>query len=186
MRFLQVPESCTAVNLASTHSRKLNAAQHNHTVGEKELLSIVETLKQFCTILCGSPNITVHADHKNNTLNVHTQNVMRWCLLLEDFGNALKHIKGETNHLADMLSCPPRDERQNTPFMADGPVSAQSVPVPSCHFLWPSTTPISLIALSVCQPQHWLHLHSTAKPLIKHNLGMLTHSICCKPSLVLM
>ena len=60
---------------------KLNAAHKNYTVGEKELHSIVETLKEFCSMMYGSPQIHVYTDHKNNTFQkFQTQRVLRWCL----------------------------------------------------------------------------------------------------------
>jgi hypothetical protein len=46
------------------YSRKLQPAQTRYTKTERELLSIVETLKEFCNILLGQ-RIKVHTDHEN-------------------------------------------------------------------------------------------------------------------------
>ena len=86
------------------YSRKLNPAQTRYTTTERELLSIVETLKEFCNILLGQ-KIIVRTDHKNLTCkNFNTERVMRWRLILEEYGPELKYIKGEHNVVADALS----------------------------------------------------------------------------------
>ena len=58
------------------HSRKLNDAQTRYTTTERELLSVVETLKEHRNILMGH-RIEVFTDHKNLTYKqFNTEQVM--------------------------------------------------------------------------------------------------------------
>ena len=86
------------------YSRKLNPAQTRYTTTERELLSIVETLKEYRSILLGH-EIEVFTDHKNLVYkHFNTERVMRWRLLIEEFGPKLTYIKGANNIVADALS----------------------------------------------------------------------------------
>ena len=86
------------------YSRKLRDGQHNYTTTERELLAIVETLKEFRTILLGQM-IKIYTDHKNLTFsNFTTERVMRWRMVLEEYDPELVYIKGPDNIVADALS----------------------------------------------------------------------------------
>ena len=94
----------------SFFSRKLTAPQKNYTVTEKELLAIVEGLKHFKNIIYGYP-VKVFSDHKNlvHAATVsESQRVMRWRMILEEYGPEIVHIKGEENTSADALSRLPK------------------------------------------------------------------------------
>ena len=86
------------------YSRKLNSAQRNYTTGEQELLSIVETLKEFKNILIGQ-KLIIHTDHMNLLYKkMASERIIRWRLMLEEYGAEYRHIKGEDNVIADALS----------------------------------------------------------------------------------
>ena len=68
-------------------------------------MSIVETLKEYHNILLGH-QIRVYTDHKNLVYkHFNTNQVIRWQLLLEEYGPELIYIKGQNIIVADALSC---------------------------------------------------------------------------------
>jgi len=92
------------------YSRKLNKHQRRYTTGEQELLSIVETLKEFRNILLGQ-RLVVHTDHLNILYSkLPSPRIVRWRLLLEEYGATFEHVKGEDNVVADTLSRHPNTD----------------------------------------------------------------------------
>jgi RNase H-like domain found in reverse transcriptase len=78
------------------YSRKLNPTQTRYTTTDRELLSIVETLKEFRNFLLGQ-QIIVHTDHATLTYkNFNSDRVMRWRLFIEEYSPDLQYIKGKT------------------------------------------------------------------------------------------
>jgi RNase H-like domain found in reverse transcriptase len=101
------------------YSRKLKPKQTQYTTTERELLSIVETLKEFCNILLRQ-KIVVYTDHKNLTCKTfNTERVMCWRLMLKEYSPELCYNKGECHVVADALS--------RLDMLADHPVSEEKV-----------------------------------------------------------
>jgi hypothetical protein len=73
---------------------------------EKEMLSIVATLKDFRGMVLGA-EIHIWTDHKNLCFNndIKTQRVLRSHVKVEEFSPFVHHIDGERNILTDQLSC---------------------------------------------------------------------------------
>jgi hypothetical protein len=92
------------------YSRKLNTAQKRYTPTERELISAIETCKEYKNILFGY-HIIVFKDHKNNTFNCLKASdrvlLLCWLLLLEEYGVTFEYLPGKKNvdTVADALSC---------------------------------------------------------------------------------
>ena len=66
--------------------------------------NLVKTLKEHRNILLGH-EMEVFTDHKNLTFkHFNTERVMRWRLLIKEFGPKLTYIKGANNIVAYALS----------------------------------------------------------------------------------
>ena len=108
------------------YSRKLNPAQTRYTTGEQELLSLVETFKAFRNILLGH-KIVAYTDHLNLTYTTFTaERVLRWRLLLEEYGPELRYVKGYKNVVADALSRLAREDSHLPHFPSTSYTLAES------------------------------------------------------------
>ena len=99
------------------YSRKLTSAQRNYTTTEKELLSIVETLKEFRNILLGY-EIEIFTDHINLTFEStesRSQHVQCWRGLIQEFDITLKYVEGKANTVADAILRLPKEEHETPP-----------------------------------------------------------------------
>ena len=85
------------------YGRKLTDSHKRYTVKEKELLSIVEILKEFRTILLGK-KLRIYTDHKNLTCkNFNTKRLLIWRIILEEYGQDIEYIKGDKDIVLDSL-----------------------------------------------------------------------------------
>ena len=92
--------------LIAFFSRILSKPHNNYTITEKELIAIVECLKQLRWILFGY-EINVFTDHNTLVYSPNlsdSQRVMCWQLIIEEFGPNIQHISGVDNIVSDTLS----------------------------------------------------------------------------------
>lgn len=91
--------------LIGIFSRKFLPTQTQYTVGEKEILAVIEALKYLRHIIYLS-KVYVFTDHANLLHDtVLTNNrCQRWRLLLSEYDLEWTHVNGEDNTTADMLS----------------------------------------------------------------------------------
>ncbi len=96
------------------YRKKFNSAQCNYSTIDKELLSIVMTLKEFWSMLLNAV-INIHTDHKNILhLGDSSKRCPRWISYIDEYGPTLHYIKGPNNVIADTFSC--MSMQETTPF----------------------------------------------------------------------
>jgi hypothetical protein len=77
-------------------SQRLTKSQQNYTTMEKEIISIVATLKEFRSMLLGA-NIYIFTVHKNLTFDtLKTQCILRWRTKLKSFHPCYTTLRAPT------------------------------------------------------------------------------------------
>jgi transposase InsO family protein len=90
------------------HSRKLNPAEQNYPVHDRELLAVVDATREWRHYLLGRP-FKVLTDnwatkHIQTQPRLNPERQTRLVQKLQDFEFTLEHIRGEANPAADALS----------------------------------------------------------------------------------
>jgi len=91
------------------HSRKLNSAERNYEIHDKELLAILEAFIEWKHNLYGADKpITVYTDHQNLqhflTTKKWNQRQIRWAQLLASFNFKIIYRPGSQSGKPDALS----------------------------------------------------------------------------------
>jgi hypothetical protein len=90
-------------------SRKLSPAELNYDIFDKELLAVIDALKEWRYLLIGSEvPVAIFTDHKNlqhfSEVRQLNRRQARWSLFLADFNFTLHHRKGSKQVVSDALS----------------------------------------------------------------------------------
>jgi transposase InsO family protein len=93
------------------HSKALNQAERNYSIGDREFLAIIEGLKRVRHLVMGSPHkLTIYMDHDNLRYYRHPQklncHVARYIVFLADFNFELVHLPGKRNQADPLSRCP--------------------------------------------------------------------------------
>lgn len=91
------------------HSRKLNPAERNYDIHDKEMLAIVDCFKTWRHLLEGARHqVIVYTDHKNleyfTTTKIFNRRQARWMELLSTYDFKIVYRPGAKNSRADALS----------------------------------------------------------------------------------
>ncbi|KAJ1204129.1 hypothetical protein NDU88_007910 [Pleurodeles waltl] len=89
--------------------RKLNEAEQNYVIAEKELLAIRDAFKEWRHYILGAKYIiTVYTDHRDlqfmSAARLLTARQLRWMLFFAEFDFVVNFRPGKDNHKADALS----------------------------------------------------------------------------------
>jgi hypothetical protein len=86
------------------YSKKLNSAQRNYATIDKELLCVIVTLREFCSMLLGA-EIHIYTDHRN-IFNVgdSSERRLRWISYVGEYSPTLHYVEGPCNVIADTFS----------------------------------------------------------------------------------
>jgi hypothetical protein len=128
-------------------SRKLNSAEKNYPVHERELLAIVYALKEWRIYLHGS-QFVIRTDHHPlrylDTQPELSKRQMRWMECLQEYDYHIQYIKGKYNVVADALSRMD-DVQKPTLFVGDADTDEGTVKVNAV--IGASTTELDVQAL---------------------------------------
>ena len=99
-------------------SKKMTSAEQNYTITEKEMLAIIQAVKEWRKYLKGSKiKAKIITDHKNLTYfqvaKIIKRQQARWALEIQDVPYHITYRKGEENLVANALS---RKENNIEPF----------------------------------------------------------------------
>jgi len=91
------------------YSRKMTGPELNYDIHDKELLAIVEALKEWRVYLEGSKYpVQIYTDHKNllywTTTKTLNRRQVRWAETLASYNFRITHVRGNENGRADALS----------------------------------------------------------------------------------
>ena len=105
------------------YSRKMTGPELNYDIHDKELLAIVEALKEWRVYLEGSKYpIQIFTDHKNllywTTTKQLNRRQTRWAELLASYNFKINHVRGTENGRADALSRRPDHAEGREPASA--------------------------------------------------------------------